>query len=419
MKTKTTISGIIAALVFVLMTMSAAHAAYVQSVKAGEWTDGTVWSTGSAPNTSDDISIRHSILKNGNLLLGSNGRITVEQNAKLHVAGNFENHGFVINHDSMIVYGFASNGSLENYGTMVDNGNFDNQQMGSVSNFGTIRVQGNLIISWKFWTSGQVFVNGNVDNYSLVLAPDGSIGYFEVCGNVTHHSSGQVSGTVYLCLKCNGHYDADPGHTGDFILQCNPLAATITDFRAEVSNEATVNLSWVTQTEANVAWFVVERSSPESGTVCKFGKCGEVGDFIELGRIAASGNSQSPLNYQYTDAHPIAGQNYYRIRIVDQNGQVSYSTIIEAMAAGEGVKLLAYPNPNHSILHIQATGYSNQKAVLTLYSIDGKRVWEKSLTLGEGPFRYDMQTCDFASGVYLLKLQQGNKEEVRKLIFEK
>ncbi len=419
MNTKTTFSGVIATVLILLMSVTASNAAFVQSIKDGDWKDETIWSNGLVPAHTDQVTVRHRVIHTSTLEIATSGSVEVASGGHLTVKNDIDNNGSFVCNDSVVAGGLRNNGSLENNSVMSFSGRVDNYPGATLSNYGIINIQGDLWNRGTFYTTGSVYMQGTLKNDATVVSPAGSHGYFEVCGNAEHNNGAIVSGLNLLCLKCGGHYLDEPGSTGDFTLTCAPFAAIISSFTAQSIGNNIVTLAWTTESESNSDWFVIERSVATDGINCKIGKCGAPRAFVELGRVKASGTSVSALNYHFEDQKPLPGLNYYRLRMIDKNGAESYSAVVDVVVEGQGVKLLAYPNPNNSILHIHATGYPGQTAVITLYSVDGKRVWERTVELGQAPYKYDMQVCDFASGVYLLKLKQGSNEEVRKLIFEK
>lgn len=406
-------------IVGMLLSMSQIFAANVYSVKDGSWGDQTLWSNGLVPAHTDQVSISHRVAHNSTLEIASSGSVVVEAGGHLSVKNDIDNNGSFIANDSVVAGGVRNTGSFENNSHIVFNGRLDNYVSGVFSNYGTISLTGNLINRGIFYTTGAVYMQGNFDNQGSTVSPAGGYGYFEVCGNAYHRSGGSVSGANIICLKCGGNYVLEPGAIGDFLLQCAPLSVILSDIKAEVVDEEAVQLSWTTQSELNSDWFVVERSVGTDGVLCKIGICGQPREFIELGRVSASGNTSTQTNYQFKDEHPLQGLNYYRLRMIDKNGVERYSAVVDVVIEGLGIQLLAYPNPNNSILHIQAIGVPGQNALISLYAIDGKRVWERDIEMGNGPFRYDMQVCDFAAGVYILVLKQGNVKETKKLVFEK
>ncbi|MES2556595.1 MAG: T9SS type A sorting domain-containing protein [Bacteroidota bacterium] len=98
---------------------------------------------------------------------------------------------------------------------------------------------------------------------------------------------------------------------------------------AQTGNEVTCN--WITATERNTNVFVVEHST--NGI-----------DFSPLGMVNAAGNSNSLLDYSFTDKNPATGMNYYRLLMIDIDGTSTYSDIATANFAKTAVASV-YPNP--------------------------------------------------------------------------
>jgi hypothetical protein len=70
-------------------------------------------------------------------------------------------------------------------------------------------------------------------------------------------------------------------------------------------------VEWNIAEESNVKLYIIERSSDGR-------------NFIQAGSIEAVHNSR----YQWTDAQPLPGNNYYRIRSLDNDGKQNYSAIV-------------------------------------------------------------------------------------------
>lgn len=90
--------------------------------------------------------------------------------------------------------------------------------------------------------------------------------------------------------------------------------AYLRDFRAHSEGE-NIRLEWETGDENNVKNFVIERESQESS-------------FIEIEKVNPKGNNSY---YSYLDESIFKSNEYvfrYRLKIVDTNGQVSYSSEI-------------------------------------------------------------------------------------------
>lgn len=112
-----------------------------------------------------------------------------------------------------------------------------------------------------------------------------------------------------------------------------PLPIELLDFKGKYLNNQSV-LSWVTASEKNNDYFILERSE-------------DAHEFTQIGKIDGAGNSNTFLNYQYIDAKPINQVAYYRLKQVDFDGQYSYSQVI-ALRSNQKInaEIKAYPNPS-------------------------------------------------------------------------
>jgi hypothetical protein len=120
------------------------------------------------------------------------------------------------------------------------------------------------------------------------------------------------------------------------------LPVTLTDISAQWKN-STVQLNWQVVDESNIDRYVVERSAD--------GKT-----FSRIGAVTAV-NAIHSHNYGYTDASPLEGSNYYRLRIEEGTGTARYSTIVSLRSnGGAGRQLSVYPNPvKNNMLQFEAS----------------------------------------------------------------
>jgi hypothetical protein len=100
-----------------------------------------------------------------------------------------------------------------------------------------------------------------------------------------------------------------------------------------------VRLNWSTASEQNSSHFEIERSA--NGI-----------EFTNIGRESAAGNSQSISNYAHWDAQPLNGISYYRLRQVDQNGNYSFSRVLQLKYQTTTAARIV-PNPTHGPINLQ------------------------------------------------------------------
>lgn len=91
------------------------------------------------------------------------------------------------------------------------------------------------------------------------------------------------------------------------------LPVNLSQFTA-ANDGALVRLQWKTEQEQNSREFIIERS-------------GDGNVFNALGTIAAAGTSNNARYYSFNDNDPQKGNNYYRLKQVDNDGRFNYSAI--------------------------------------------------------------------------------------------
>ncbi len=173
-------------------------------------------------------------------------------------------------------------------------------------------------------------------------------------------------------------------------LGSSPLPVELTRFTAERQGTAGL-LRWATASEKNSAYFAVESSLDSH-------------NFRELSRIQAQGTSAQAHDYQFVDASLTrygAKTIYYRLRQVDQDGNVVYSPVRTlALPTVTGpAQLLAYPNPAHDQVRVLLTGATATS--LELFDAVGRLVHSQSV-----PARDPETTISLTglpAGVYVLR----------------
>ena len=103
-------------------------------------------------------------------------------------------------------------------------------------------------------------------------------------------------------------------------------------------------LRWTTVNESNNRGFEIQRSTDG----VNFGVIGFVNS------QAPGGNSNSNLNYTFTDNNPAGTKQYYRLRQVDIDNHGKYSSIV--LIRGDKPLTLAigglFPNPANNIMNV-------------------------------------------------------------------
>jgi hypothetical protein len=187
------------------------------------------------------------------------------------------------------------------------------------------------------------------------------------------------------------------------------LPVELSSFTALVKNNFVI-LNWTTQTEVNNYGFEIERTSNVKGQMSD--------SWTKIGFVNGNGNSNSPKSYSYEDKNVTAGKYSYRLKQIDNDGQIEYSKTIEVEFNGFNKFELSqnYPNPFNPATTIRFNIIEAGMVKLTLFNILGQ---ELRTVLNEykesGVHIPNFDAGDLDSGVYIYKLEAGAFVQTRKM----
>jgi Secretion system C-terminal sorting domain len=164
-------------------------------------------------------------------------------------------------------------------------------------------------------------------------------------------------------------------------------------------------LYWATTTEINNNKFVIQRSANGSS----FAAIGEVAT------KAVNGNSNIALNYNFVDANPVQGKQYYRLQMVDNGGRITYSPIVTLRRGAGKIEIVdVRPNPTTGTVYFNVLGTSNNINV-AVRDLSGKEVIRKGLVQSNS---FSMDLSKLATGMYILEAidVKSNEKAVFKLV---
>ncbi|MET0299912.1 MAG: discoidin domain-containing protein [Flavitalea sp.] len=164
----------------------------------------------------------------------------------------------------------------------------------------------------------------------------------------------------------------------------NVLPAPIADFRATASS-ASVRLDWSTTIEKGSSHFEVERSVDNGRT------------FERLVNLNSNGNSSYRRNYSWTDLSPAAGENFYRLKIVDVDGAFTYSDIVRG-SVKTGAAIVVYYDRNGDVAKLRNASAS---AKIQLFDLSGNMI----VSLKNKP-----------SGIYIVRVTDGAEVVVSRIV---
>ena len=107
--------------------------------------------------------------------------------------------------------------------------------------------------------------------------------------------------------------------------------------------------------------------------------------------------------------------NVYTLNSISNLNFGSPNSIVELSANTNG-KLILYPNPVIDQLHIQFTTSTTEIVQLQIVNLQGKVVLLQTLNRQQGINCVIIPVIYLQKGLYLFRLQNGNKEEISKFL---
>ena len=180
---------------------------------------------------------------------------------------------------------------------------------------------------------------------------------------------------------------------------CTPLPVKLAKFKGDLLDDV-ITLSWSTTEESGSSHFDIQRSS-------------DLAEFMTIGTVMAKGNSGVKLNYNFLDASPVRGSNYYRLKQVDRDGSFENSRIISVANNANSVafEILGNPVVNRELKFL-LKGDNQQK--VRLFDISGRTI-PFSLT-NAGNIYTVKPANNLSSGLYILSLQNQGSIKSKKVL---
>jgi hypothetical protein len=306
-------------------------------------------------------------------------------------------------HNPALYKGFVNEGT-------VGSPNFDESFGGNNTNYNTSACPVQTETFSVRYRLQKTFASGN---YSITVGGDD--GYrFSIDGGATwainnwsDHayttttSSITLNGTYNLVLE---FYENGGGNRVSFNIVTVTLPVRLVSFTGTTNNTGNL-LNWQVQNEDNLAYYEVQKSADGI-------------NFNAIDKVVAKGLT-TVTNYNSEDKQPLSSANYYKLRMVDNNNNFTYSPTIKLNTVlGIGVRLFPTQVTNNRI-NI-TTGKVLQNTTLVLYDITGKFIntitLPQRITAGT-VLNINLSNSTIANGNYILLLTNNDGTKVSQLIY--
>jgi len=197
------------------------------------------------------------------------------------------------------------------------------------------------------------------------------------------------------------------------------LPIQLSSFTGTLINNNHVKLDWTTASEINNYGFYVQKKRQGESEWSEFPNS----------FIPGHGTTNVPQRYTFTDNSVVAVTTQYRLKQVDLDGTIHYTepiqvdvlTAVKEVAPIQFALLQNYPNPFNPSTEIKFSVDVTSKTTLAVYNLLGQRVATLFDDVAEAGqfYRVKLDASSFSSGMYFYKLENGKKNELKKLMLLK
>ena len=191
------------------------------------------------------------------------------------------------------------------------------------------------------------------------------------------------------------------GFSGFYVssAKISPLSIKLTYFKGTQTDKKHF-LSWKVVCTSAEAKFELQRSSDGS-------------NYTPIYSFAAS-KDRCENPFDFTDVVPADGKNYYRLKLIDVDGKVSYSNIvllIQKTAHFDVVYL--YPNVvNNQISVLKINTAKKENITVSVSDFTGRVVQKQSISLQIGLNQIPVQTTGLSAGIFNVTVYSGNSKPI-------
>jgi len=173
------------------------------------------------------------------------------------------------------------------------------------------------------------------------------------------------------------------------------LPVGLLNFTAKKQNEGVV-LTWATYNEVDNKLF-------------KLARAGNDGIYNIIGDVLANTDG----SYSFLDATPLPGYNYYKLIQVDLDGtEVETRPVVVNFLVGQYNDFVAYPNPVKDKFTVKVDGLVNEKYLMNLYDITGRKIMTKEIAKVDLYNGFEVDVLRISTGLFFVKIEDAITGEI-------
>lgn len=242
---------------------------------------------------------------------------------------------------------------------------------------------------WLYYTQAEIdqWINSHsmsvtVDDFKILKTSNSDIGS---AGTGDSDSSPSVKvayqGTNNGGFRFHGSFTGFSKFGGGNVPALS-LPVELVEFSGTAQDE-TVVLNWYVGNEVDLTLYEVQKQNAN-------------GIFKTIGQVNASGKS----TYSFTDNHPAEGNNYYRLKLIDDNARFSFSKVVNITFTEKVIVKNIYPNPAQNTVFVELDNSINDVEI-RVHNHLGQLMNVPIVNTGNN---IQLQTADLAMGTYFIEI---------------
>lgn len=216
-----------------------------------------------------------------------------------------------------------------------------------------------------------------------------------------HGNGGTTGNTTTGTIVTLGAVTAFSPFTLGSVTVLNPLPIVVNNFEA-LKNGNNVDLSWSVSNNNKISYFEIWTSTNAE-------------NFVLLETVKASNKHLTSKDYSTIDNSPEIGVNYYKLKVVDVNGRITFSEI-KSVSFDLNNSIYIFPNPvelgKDVYVNLQLID-ENEIVEVSIVDQIGKIILNNSY---KGQKSIYFNTANLAKGVYFVKVKSKNELVSQRII---
>ncbi|MFH1005723.1 MAG: T9SS type A sorting domain-containing protein [Bacteroidota bacterium] len=215
-----------------------------------------------------------------------------------------------------------------------------------------------------------------------------SISKWEDMGGTAYEISFSSGGYITSLTTFSDYSPVTFGSKGEQ----NPLPIELLSFTADCE-KTNMKLKWQTASEINNDYFVIEKST-------------DAKTWMPIDTIGGMGNSNTLINYSYTDNDMIYNIYYYRLKQMDYNGVFTYSSIVQSGCIEDIIEIInIYPNPAQEHFDFVVCAAEEKEIYIIIVDVLGQLVFKSTETITKGLSEISIPVFKLSPATYCLSVE--------------